>query len=43
MWVTPGGFEGLFAEIAALSDPTPQAIYEIEARYGIISEILDAI
>ena len=41
MWVTPGGLEGLFAEVDALSSPTPQAIYEIETRYGIISEILE--
>ena len=42
MWVTPGGFEGFFAEVDALAVPTPQAIYEIETRYGIISEILEA-
>ena len=40
MWVTPGGFERLLAEIDALAAPTPEAIFEIETRYGIISEIL---
>ena len=40
MWVTPGGFERFFGEVDALADPTPQAILEIETRYGIISEIL---
>jgi quercetin dioxygenase-like cupin family protein len=40
MWVMPGGFERLFTEVDALSPPTAEAIFEIETRYGIISEIL---
>lgn len=40
MWVMPGGFEHFFAEVEALAEPTPEAIFEIETRYGIISEIL---
>ncbi len=41
MWVTPGGFERFFTELDALPAPTPQAIFELESRYGIVSEILD--
>jgi quercetin dioxygenase-like cupin family protein len=40
MSVTPGGFERFFAEVDALSPPTTEAIFELETRYGIISEIL---
>ncbi len=36
--VTPGGFEQMFVEIAALAAPTPASIAAIEKRYGIVNE-----
>jgi len=33
--VTPGGFEGFFADVAALDAPTPDTVAAIEARYGV--------
>lgn len=38
--VTPGGFETFFDDISALPEVTPAAILAVEAKYGIISEIL---
>ena len=36
--VTPGGFEQMFVEIAALASPTPASVAAIEKRFGIVNE-----
>ncbi len=36
--VTPGGFEQMFVQIAALTSPTPASIAMIEKRFGIVNE-----
>jgi hypothetical protein len=36
--VTPGGFEQMFVQIAALAAPTPASIAAIEKRFGINNE-----
>lgn len=33
--VTPGGFEGFFAEFAGLKDHSPAAVMALAARYGL--------
>lgn len=39
--LTPGGFESFFDDLAALPDVTPEAIFALEASYGVSSEILN--
>ena len=39
--VTPGGFESFFDALAALPEPTPEAIFTLEASFGVKSEILE--
>lgn len=36
--VTPGGFEQMFVQIAALTAPTPASIAAVEKRFGIENE-----
>lgn len=36
--VTPGGFEQMFVQIAALRAPTPSSIAAIEKSFGIVNE-----
>ncbi|MDP8908442.1 MAG: cupin domain-containing protein [Chloroflexota bacterium] len=33
--ISPGGFEQAFRELSALEEPTPEAISELAARYGV--------